>query len=45
MTDIMKEAKSDVSTAEDEIQIDLKEVNDKLADIEKNILKYAAEHN
>ncbi|UXP31365.1 type I restriction-modification system subunit M [Reichenbachiella agarivorans] len=34
-----------VSTSEDEIQIDLKEVNDKLIDIEKKINKARDEHN
>ena len=34
-----------VSTAEDEIQIDLKEVNSKLVDISKSIETATAEHN
>lgn len=34
-----------VSTAEDEVQIDLKEVNKKLVDIEKNIKKAQNSHN
>lgn len=34
-----------VSTAEDEVQIDLVKVNKKLVDIEKDIAKYRAEHN
>ena len=34
-----------VSTAEEEVKIDLQEVNKKLGDIEKNIVKYRDEHN
>lgn len=34
-----------VSTAEEEVKIDLKEVNKKLIDIEKDIVKYRNEHN
>ena len=34
-----------VSTAEEEVKIDLKEVNKKLVDIEKDIVKFRDEHN